>query len=306
MVLWELMALASLVLVLAEHRSRPEVGRAGVWYAAMTHAGLVAILLSLVLLSDGGRDRVLRGHAGRRAGMSPSTRSVVFLLAFAGFGSKAGLVPLHVWLPRAHPEAPSYVSALMSAAMVNLGVYGVLRVGFDLLGGGPRWWWLLVLVVGALSALYGVLQAMAATDLKRLLAYSTTENLGLIFIGVGGAGLFAAAGDATAGRPADGRGDPAHGRTTPRSRPCCSWAPGSVLRSTGLRDLDKMGGLARRMPATAVLFGIGALVHRGCRRATGSSPSGCCFRGSSTACRRPGRRTSRWRSRCRWPSERWR
>ena len=184
--LWELMALASLVLVLAEHRARPEVGGAGIWYAAMTHAGLVSILLSLVLLAGAAGDESFAGIRDAASGLSPSTRSAVFLLAFAGFGSKAGLVPLHVWLPRAHPEAPSHVSALMSAAMVNLGVYGVLRVGFDLLGGGPRWWWLLVLAVGALSALYGVLQAIAATDLKRLLAYSTTENLGLVFVGVGG------------------------------------------------------------------------------------------------------------------------
>ena len=108
-----------------------------------------------------------------------------------GSGRRPGLVPLHVWLPRAHPEAPSHVSAMLSAAMVNLGVYGVLRVGFDLLGGGTRWWWLLVLAVGALSALYGILQAAVATDLKRLLAYSTVENMGLVFVGVGAAGIFA-------------------------------------------------------------------------------------------------------------------
>ena len=117
-----------------------------------------------MLLSGAAGTESFAGMRAAAPGMSPTTRSLVFVLAFAGFGSKAGLVPLHVWLPRAHPEAPSYVSALMSAAMVNLGLYGVLRVGFDLLGGGPRWWWLLVLVVGALSALYGVLQAMAATD----------------------------------------------------------------------------------------------------------------------------------------------
>ncbi|HSK34906.1 MAG TPA: proton-conducting transporter membrane subunit, partial [Propionicimonas sp.] len=177
LVLWELMALVSLVLVLTEHRSRPEVGQAGIWYAAMTHAGLVAILLALVILSAAAGGESFVDIREAASGLSSGTRSLVFVLAFVGFGSKAGLVPLHVWLPRAHPEAPSYVSALMSAAMVNLGVYGVLRVGFDLLGGGPRWWWLLVLAAGVVSALSGVLQAMAATDLKRLLAYSTTENL---------------------------------------------------------------------------------------------------------------------------------
>src|SRR5690606_11660727 len=120
--------------------------------------------------------------------------ALVFALTFIGFGSKAGLVPLHVWLPRAHPEAPSHVSAMLSAAMVNLGVYGVLRVGFDLLGGGSRGWWPVVLAAGGASALFGVLQVAVASDLKRLLAYSTVENLGLIFVGVGAAGLFHASG----------------------------------------------------------------------------------------------------------------
>ncbi len=108
-----------------------------------------------------------------------------------GFGSKAGVVPLHVWLPRAHPEAPGPVSALMSAAMVNLGVYGIIRVGDGLLGGGPAWWWLLVMALGTLSALFGSLHSATSTDLKRLLAYSTTDNVGLMLLGVGASGLFA-------------------------------------------------------------------------------------------------------------------
>jgi len=125
LVLWELMALTSLVLVLAEHRERPAVRTAGVWYAAMTHAGLVAILLALVVFASkaGGES-----FDALRAAVLPGwAKSVVFVLAFVGFGSKAGMVPLHVWLPRAHPEAPSHVSALMSAAMVKLGLYGLLR-----------------------------------------------------------------------------------------------------------------------------------------------------------------------------------
>jgi len=258
LVLWELMALASLVLVLAEHRARPEVGQAGVWYAAMTHAGLVAILLGLVVFANAAGTETFAGMRTASVGLSPATRSLVFLLVFAGFGSKAGLVPLHVGLLRADPEAPSYVSALMSAAMVNLGLYGVLRVGFDLLGGGPRWWWLLVLAVGALSALYGVLQAGAATDLMRLLAYSTTENLGLIFIGVGAAGMFAAAGDAPLASLLM-IAAVLHTVNHAAFKTLLFLGAGAVLRSTGLRDLDKMGGLAHRMPTTAVLFGLGAL-----------------------------------------------
>jgi formate hydrogenlyase subunit 3/multisubunit Na+/H+ antiporter MnhD subunit len=256
LVLWELMALASLVLILAEHRSRPAVAEAGWWYAVLTHAGFVAILLGLLLYA---------AHAGgdsfadlRAAHLSPALRGVVFVLVLAGFGSKAGLVPLHVWLPRAHAEAPSPVSAMLSAAMVNLGVYGVIRVGFDLLGGGSRWWWLLVLVLGAVSALYGILQAAVAADLKRLLAYSTVENMGLVFVGLGAAGTFA-----TSGAPVLAALALAaallHVLNHAGFKALLFTAAGSVLRATGVRDLDTLGGLRSRMPATTVLFAIGAL-----------------------------------------------
>ena len=117
-------------------------------------------------------------------------RALVFVLALVGFGSKAGVVPFHVWLPKAHPEAPSPVSALMSGAMVALGVYGIVLVGDVLLGGGPVWWWLVVLGLGGASALFGSLHAASSTDLKRLLAYSTTDNIGLVLLALGASGLF--------------------------------------------------------------------------------------------------------------------
>ena len=192
LVLWELIAVTSLLLVLAEHRRRAAVVAAGWWYAVMTQAGFVAILLGLTWYAALAHGQTFA--ALRLAHLSPAQRALVFLLILAGFGSKAGLVPAHVWLPRAHPEAPAPVSAMLSAAMVNLGVYGVVRVGLDLLGGGTRWWWLLVMALGALSAFYGILQAAVATELKRLLAYSTVENMGLVFIGVGAAGLLRACG----------------------------------------------------------------------------------------------------------------
>ncbi|MGV0601185.1 proton-conducting transporter membrane subunit, partial [Mycolicibacterium pulveris] len=161
---WELMAIASLVLVLTDH-TRPRVRSAALVYAVMTQLGFVAILVGLMVLSAaGGADRF-----ADLGGVSEGTRATVFLLTLAGFGSKAGLVPLHAWLPRAHPEAPSPVSALMSAAMVSHGIYGIARIDLQLLGPGPRWWALTLLAVGAASALYGVLQASVATDLKRLL-----------------------------------------------------------------------------------------------------------------------------------------
>lgn len=262
LVAWELMALASLVLVLTEHRERVEVRQAGVWYAAMTHAGFVVILVGMVLLAAWSGTETFDGIRGAAPALSEPARSAVFLLSLAGFASKAGLVPLHVWLPRAHPEAPSYVSALMSAAMVNLGLYGIVRVWFDLLGGGPSWWALIVLALGVVSALYGVLQAVVASDLKRLLAYSTTENLGLVCVGVGAAGLVATDGDS----PLVGLlllAALMHAVNHAGFKSLLFLGAGAVLRATGLRDLDRMGGLVRLMPITAVLTGVGALAASG-------------------------------------------
>ncbi|NYI41479.1 proton-conducting transporter transmembrane domain-containing protein [Demequina lutea] len=258
LVVWELMALTSLVLVLTEHRLRPSVRDAGLWYAGMTHAGLVAIMTGLVVFASGAGGESFDALRAGAAHLSPAARSTVFVLVFIGFGAKAGLVPLHVWLPRAHPEAPSHVSALMSAAMVSLGIYGLIRVGFDLLGGGPRWWGLLVLAIGAVSALFGVLQASVATDLKRLLAYSTTENVGLMAIGIGASGVFAADGNrALAGVLMAAA--VLHALNHAAFKTVLFLGAGSVLRATGLRDLDALGGLVRRMPLTTALFGIGAL-----------------------------------------------
>jgi hypothetical protein len=165
MAAWELMALSSLLLLLTGHR-RPEARAAAQWYAAMTHAGAAAILLTLVLISAhaGGQSfAAIRAHAGT---LAPAARSAGFILALAGFASKAGAVPLHVWLPRAHPEAPGPVSALMSGAMVNLGVYGIVRTGDWLLGGGVLWWWLAVAGLGVVpGAVLPVLARAAASAL---------------------------------------------------------------------------------------------------------------------------------------------
>jgi len=258
LLLWELMALTSLLLVLAEHRARPAVREAAVWYAVMTHLGLVLLLAGLsVYAAQAGGETFADLRAGTAA-VSPALRGLVFVLTAVAFTSKAGLVPLHAWLPRAHPEAPSAVSALMSAAMVNLGVYGLVRVGFDLLGGGPAWWWLLVMVMGGLSAVYGILQAAMASDLKRLLAYSTSENMGLVVLGVGAAGLFAHAGDtALAGLALAAA--LLHVVNHSAFKALLFGAAGSVLRATGERNLDLLGGLRPRMPVTAGLFALGAL-----------------------------------------------
>ncbi|MGW4958302.1 proton-conducting transporter transmembrane domain-containing protein [Nonomuraea sp. NPDC004186] len=253
---WELMAVSSLLLVLAEHRRRAAVGRAGLWYAVMTHLGLVTILAGLVAFAAGADGESFEQL--RAAELSPGVKSVVFLATFAGFASKAGIVPLHVWLPRAHPEAPSHVSALMSAAMVNMGAYGVVRVGLDLLGGGPAWWWLLVLAAGAASALFGILQAVVASDLKRLLGYSTTENLGLVLVGVGAAGFFAASKLPVLATLALAAAL-LHVVNHAAFKTVLFLSAGSVLHATGTRDLDALGGLRTRLPYTTVMFAVGAL-----------------------------------------------
>jgi hydrogenase-4 component B len=257
MAAWELMALTSLLLLLTGHR-RPEARDAAQWYAVMTHAGAAAILLALVLLGAHSGGQSFAAIRAAAAGVPPAVRSLAFILALAGFASKAGAVPLHVWLPRAHPEAPSPVSALMSGAMVNLGVYGIIRTGDGLLGGGQLWWWLAVAGLGAVSALFGALHAAASPDLKRLLAYSTVDNVGLVLIGVGASGALSV------------RGHPALAGLAlvaalfqlschSAFKGCLFLAAGSVQHAAGTRDLDSLGGLARRLPATAALFGIGAL-----------------------------------------------
>ena len=165
---------------------------------------------------------------------------------------------MHVWLPRAHPEAPSPVSALMSGAMVNLGIYGIVRAGDGLLGGGQLWWWLVVAGLGVASALFGAIHAAASPDLKRLLAYSTVDNMGLVLIGVGASGALAVRGYHMLAALAL---IAALFQLVVHSafKGCLFLAAGSVQRAAGTRDLDSLGGLARRMPVTAALFGIGAL-----------------------------------------------
>ena len=254
---WELMAAASLVLVLSEHH-RAQVRSAGAFYAVMTQLGFAAILLALVVLSAAGGGDPFATIAAGSGGISDGTRTAVFLLTLMGFGSKAGLLPLHAWLPRAHPEAPSPVSALMSAAMVNMGIYGLIRIDLQILGPGPHWWGLTLMVFGALSAVFGVLQASVATDLKRLLAYSTTENMGLVTLALGAATLLSSYGARQVAAMAMTAAlllILAHAAF----KTLAFLGAGSVLAATGLRDLDKLGGLARRMPGTTVMFGIAAL-----------------------------------------------
>ncbi|MCU1492537.1 MAG: hypothetical protein JWO62_301 [Acidimicrobiaceae bacterium] len=256
--LWELMAITSLLLVLVDQRHRPEVAEAGQWYAVMTQFGAAALLVGLVLLATHSGSQSFSAIAAESAHLPAWVRSSAFVLVLVGFGSKAGMVPLHVWLPRAHPEAPGPVSALMSAAMVNLGVYGIVRVGDGLLGGGPAWWWLLVMVLGALSALFGSLHSATSTDLKRLLAYSTTDNVGLMLLGVGASGLFASTGHAALALVALVAAL-LHVVFHAVFKGSLFLTASSLQQATGTRDLDQLGGLLRRMPVTGSLLLVGGM-----------------------------------------------
>jgi len=258
LVLWELMALSSLVLVLTDQSRREAARSAATWYALMTHAGAAAILLALVLLSAHAGGQTFADIQAHAHHMSGALRATVFILALLGFGSKAGAVPLHVWLPKAHAEAPGPVSALMSGAMVNLGIYGIVLVGNVLLGGGPVWWWLCVSTLGVVSALFGALYAATSTDLKRLLAYSTADNMGLVLIALGASGMFAATGHqvtAAIAMVATLLLMVNHSAF----KGTLFLAAGSVLVATGTRDLDRLGGLMRRMTFTGAAFLVGAL-----------------------------------------------
>jgi formate hydrogenlyase subunit 3/multisubunit Na+/H+ antiporter MnhD subunit len=258
LVLWELMALTSLVLVLSDQSRREAARSAGQWYAVMTHAGAAAILLALILLSAHAGGQTFAQIEVHARHLSGALRGTIFVLALLGFASKAGAVPLHVWLPKAHAEAPGPASALMSGAMVNLGIYGIILVGNVLLGGGPVWWWLLVSALGVLSALYGALYAATTSDLKRLLAYSTADNMGLVLIALGASGMFAASGSHTTAAVAMVAALMLMFNHS-LFKGALFLAAGAVQIATGTRDLDRLGGLLKRMPVTGVVFLIGAL-----------------------------------------------
>lgn len=254
---WELMAVTSYALVMTES-DEAATREAGLWYAAMTHAGFVLLLPMFFLMAPSASATAFADLRTGAAALSPVARDVVFLLALLAFGSKAGIVPLHVWLPRAHPAAPSHVSALMSGVMIKLGIYGLLRVSLDLLGTGPAWWGGVVLLAGSASALGGILYALTENDLKRLLAYSSVENVGVILLGVGaglifqGYGLHALAGVAFAAALF-------HTINHGVFKSLLFLATGNVVHGTGTRNLERMGGLVKRMPQTAALFLVGAV-----------------------------------------------
>jgi hydrogenase-4 component B len=254
---WELMALSSLLLILTDQARHPEARSAALWYGVMTQIEAASILLGLLVMTSNGSGQSFADLSAHSSALSPVTRSFAFVLVLLGFASKAGAVPLHVWLPKAHPEAPSPVSALMSSSMVAMGIYGIIRVGEDLLHGGTVWWWIAVALLGVVSAFYGALHATTSTDLKRLLAYSTIDIVGLVLIGVGAAGALNDSGQHVVAHLAMTAAlllVVAHAAF----KGALFLAAGAVERATGTRNLDLLGGLIHSMPVTALVVVISA------------------------------------------------
>lgn len=252
---WEFMSLASWALVIAHHRD-PENRRAGFVYLVMAGIGTLSLLLALGLLA--GSDGNYTFEAIRAGTRTPLTAAMVLGLVLVGAGSKAGLVPLHAWLPLAHPAAPSHVSALMSGVMTKVAVYGFIRIVFDLAGPLPWWSGALVLAVGSVSAVLGVLQALMQDDTKRLLAYSTIENIGIIFIGLGLALAFRANAMEAAAALAI-MAALLHVLNHSLFKSLLFFGAGAVLVATGERHMDRLGGLIHRMPVTSFLFLVGCI-----------------------------------------------
>lgn len=259
MVAWETMALTSYFLVTSQHRI-PEIRRAGFLYLLMAHLGALCILLSFGVMQGGSWQFTF--DAMRHASLTPFWATIAFLLALLGFGAKAGLVPMHVWLPEAHPAAPSPVSAMMSGIMLEVAIYGLVRISFDLLHVQYWQWGVILLVVGLFSALFGAIFAAVQTDMKRLLAYSSIENIGIIATAIGLAILFEAshlplfAALALCAALI-------HALNHSLFKSLLFLATGCVLHATGQRSLGKLGGLIRRMPWVAALALIGTLAIAG-------------------------------------------
>jgi len=258
---WELTVATSYFLVVTHHESA-EVRQGGLLFILMSRAGTGMLFVGFLLLAGaaGSMDFAAMHLSGER--LSPTLGALTFLFLFFGFGVKAGIIPLHIWLPAAHPVAPSNISALMSGILIKTGIYGMARVFFDFYGALPAWAGMLVLLVGVVSALLGVLYALMEHDLKRLLAYHSIENIGIILMGFGSALLFRSWGHPALAAIALVAGL-FHTLNHGVFKCLLFLGAGSVVSATGTRNMEEMGGLIRRMPSTALYFLIGAIAISG-------------------------------------------
>ena len=251
---WEVTALSSFFLVIFEHEKEQNT-RAGWVYLIASHLGAAFLLVLFLML--GSRSATLDFGTFKA---SAASASVIFILAVTGFGAKAGFIPLHVWLPEAHPAAPSHVSAIMSAVMIKMGIYGVLRITQILIGlnGGSAWWGLLFILIGASSGILGVLFALAQHDLKRLLAYHSVENIGIIALGIG-MGLLGYFSNRPLVALSGLAGALFHVLNHALFKGLLFLGAGAVAQAGGTREIDALGGLLKRMPVTGATFLVGSM-----------------------------------------------
>ncbi|MFV1982673.1 MAG: hydrogenase 4 subunit B [Thiohalomonadales bacterium] len=255
MVSWELMSLSSYFLVAYQHQNAAN-RRAAFLYLLMAHVGGILILLSFGVLAGFGHG--LTFDAMRAAPLNLIWASIAFTLGLLGFGMKAGLVPIHTWLPEAHPVAPSHISALMSGVMLKVAIYGFIRITFDLIGDVHWGWGVAVLIMASFTAIFGVLYALVQTDIKRLLAYSSIENVGIIFIGLGLSMIFFGTNHPILG-VLGLIASLYHSLNHAVFKSLLFLGAGSVIQRTHEKDMERLGGLINRMPWTALFFLIGAI-----------------------------------------------
>ncbi|MDD5254809.1 MAG: proton-conducting transporter membrane subunit [Candidatus Omnitrophica bacterium] len=257
LVFWELMSLFSYFLVVFDHTHEKSV-RAGTVYFVMTHIGTALIMAAFLILYAQAGSFDFTAVKQAASAMPGSARNIVFLLLFLGFAAKAGVAPLHIWLPLAHPQAPSHISSMMSGVMIKIAVYGMARFFILCLGTGPAWWGGCILAFAVVSCLIGVIYALMDHDLKRLLAYHSVENIGIILLGVGAAMFFT-----SKGMPAEAAlalcAGLYHLINHALFKALLFLCSGSVVKATGIRDMEKMGGLIKVMPWTAGFFLVGAM-----------------------------------------------
>lgn len=253
---WETMSIVSYLLVTFDKKEGS--ARAGLLYAIMTHAGTAFIIVIFLILYKYTGHMYFPDIKAAAKDLPNSIKTLIFIFAIIGFGTKAGIIPLHTWLPQAHPAAPSNISSLMSGVMIKTGIYGFLRIAVDVLGIGPEWWGIVIIVIGAVSSVLGVLYALMEHDIKRLLAYHSVENIGIILLGIGASMILASNGlyklsaiAMTAGLY--------HTLNHAIFKGLLFLGAGSVVHSTHTKNMEDMGGLIKLMPYTAFFFLIGSI-----------------------------------------------
>ncbi len=256
LVSWETMSVVSYFLVLFDGDKKS--AKAGLTYAIMTHIGTAFIIALFLILYKNTGHIDFPGIKASAPKLAADIKSIVFIFSVIGFGTKAGIVPLHTWLPKAHPAAPSNISALMSGVMIKTGIYGFVRIIMDVMGYGPEWWGITIIVIGAVSSILGVLYALMEHDIKRLLAYHSVENIGIILLGIGASMMFGSNGLTTLSAIALIAGL-YHTLNHAVFKGLLFLGAGSVMHATHTKNMEDMGGLIKSMPYTGLTFLIGSV-----------------------------------------------